>query len=534
MPYDPSNDPVFDAAAARVSAAGNDDVLEKLSTDIGARREENEHPLTTGLLKIPKNIGIGAWKALINTIDTASDIAAQNSPTGLGAKAVGGDEARQALSPSLSEAHPELMKHLKSFTDDWERNDTMRDDVTQGLSQFALPFAGWMKAMGPAGSAMMKFGQGLAAEGATAGSAFDPHDPRMTDLLKMGQEYEGRLGNFMRNISPDGSLMNSYINYMTSREGVTPQEKREGVTEGKWEGRFKNAADSVGGSAAIAGILKFAGHTFKSMRSLSPSAPGRIGPSSQKGQISFHGSGHDFEKFDASKIGTGEGAKAFGHGLYFAENPDVANVYAQKLGKLDPGEVLRAKKYLKDIHGEAASGYQDPRGYIRAAENTANPKTGKKDFVAKTDGKLYEVHIPDEKIAEMVDFDTEMSKQPHILEKLPAQDRESLQSMLDEHDQGDLADLKGNQFNQLIAKTIQEGGLMFEPASGIYDDGKALTAEYLQKNGIPGISFLDGMSRKAGKGTRNFVLFSGDDVEILKKNGQPVKVKDAVEEKSGA
>jgi ADP-Ribosyltransferase in polyvalent proteins len=45
----------------------------------------------------------------------------------------------------------------------------------------------------------------------------------------------------------------------------------------------------------------------------------------------YHGSPHDFERFDLSKIGTGEGAQAYGHGLYFAENPKVAEEYRRAL-----------------------------------------------------------------------------------------------------------------------------------------------------------------------------------------------------------
>ncbi|MEY4346333.1 MAG: hypothetical protein RL032_2165, partial [Pseudomonadota bacterium] len=45
----------------------------------------------------------------------------------------------------------------------------------------------------------------------------------------------------------------------------------------------------------------------------------------------WHGSPHRFSKFDASKIGTGEGAQAYGHGLYLAESQKVANEYASKL-----------------------------------------------------------------------------------------------------------------------------------------------------------------------------------------------------------
>ena len=44
----------------------------------------------------------------------------------------------------------------------------------------------------------------------------------------------------------------------------------------------------------------------------------------------YHGSPYDFERFDMSKIGTGEGAQAYGHGLYFAENhePMAREIYA--------------------------------------------------------------------------------------------------------------------------------------------------------------------------------------------------------------
>ena len=38
----------------------------------------------------------------------------------------------------------------------------------------------------------------------------------------------------------------------------------------------------------------------------------------------YHCWPHDFDKFDLTKIGTGEGAQVYGHGLYFAENPAVS------------------------------------------------------------------------------------------------------------------------------------------------------------------------------------------------------------------
>lgn len=53
----------------------------------------------------------------------------------------------------------------------------------------------------------------------------------------------------------------------------------------------------------------------------------------------YHGSPHDFDRFDISKIGTGEGAQAYGHGLYFAENPATAQSYRDSLSDLKPRKI---------------------------------------------------------------------------------------------------------------------------------------------------------------------------------------------------
>jgi hypothetical protein len=64
---------------------------------------------------------------------------------------------------------------------------------------------------------------------------------------------------------------------------------------------------------------------------------GALGSSGAKlvqpeGIRAYHGSPHDFDRFDLNKIGTGEGAQAYGHGLYFAENEGVARSYRDALG----------------------------------------------------------------------------------------------------------------------------------------------------------------------------------------------------------
>lgn len=45
----------------------------------------------------------------------------------------------------------------------------------------------------------------------------------------------------------------------------------------------------------------------------------------------FHGTPHDFDRFSLDKIGTGEGAQAFGYGLYMTSSADIAKYYRDKL-----------------------------------------------------------------------------------------------------------------------------------------------------------------------------------------------------------
>lgn len=58
------------------------------------------------------------------------------------------------------------------------------------------------------------------------------------------------------------------------------------------------------------------------------------------GITAYHGTPHDFDNFDSSRIGTGEGAQAYGHGLYFAENEKIAQGYRDALTRNQGPEVI--------------------------------------------------------------------------------------------------------------------------------------------------------------------------------------------------
>jgi hypothetical protein len=84
-------------------------------------------------------------------------------------------------------------------------------------------------------------------------------------------------------------------------------------------------------------------------RAGTPKSVGAASSDKPAGMRAFHGTPHDFDKFDLSKIGTGEGAQAYGHGLYLAENERIAKHYKDKLAGMRSSTV---KRILEQQNGD--------------------------------------------------------------------------------------------------------------------------------------------------------------------------------------
>ena len=77
-------------------------------------------------------------------------------------------------------------------------------------------------------------------------------------------------------------------------------------------------------------------------------------------QTVYHGSPHYFDNFSTENIGTGEGAQAFGWGLYFTNQEAIARFYADKLANepkrislIAKNEYLKSrKKSLRDVENK--------------------------------------------------------------------------------------------------------------------------------------------------------------------------------------
>jgi hypothetical protein len=215
----------------------------------------------------------------------------------------------------------------------------------------------------------------------------------------------------------------------------------------------------------------------------------------------YHGSPYDFDKFDLSKIGTGEGAQAYGHGLYFAENPGVAKSYAgmSKTHPVQPdsAHIAAAQDFVK--HG------MDPHEGLRKAYPNASAQEIEAAVVEAKGGfkpNLYKVDLPDDQVAKMLDWDKPLSQQPESVQKLARElgidgSEEALYRQAVSQGMG--------KYSREYAKrnAYEPSGEHLYAALG---RGK-LASDKLRELGVPGIKYLDQGSRSGGKGTSNFVVF---------------------------
>lgn len=221
----------------------------------------------------------------------------------------------------------------------------------------------------------------------------------------------------------------------------------------------------------------------------------------------YHGSPHDFSAFATEHIGKGEGAQAYGRGLYFAENPDIAKGYQRKLGvdallADNPGAGSIVRDLLNANNGDFAKALtQLDREFasdIPGTDNMRNPVYAEAHrFLSQQQpGNLYEVRVRASK-DHMLDWDKPLKDQsPFVQDALRKQ----------------MGDANFQQFADKTGGEYVEYGLGNTHASDLMDAG------------IPGIKYLDASSRDAGGGSHNIVVFDQNLVRIARKNDQPVAV----------
>ena len=225
----------------------------------------------------------------------------------------------------------------------------------------------------------------------------------------------------------------------------------------------------------------------------------------------WHGTPHKIRgNFDINKVGTGEGAQAYGEGMYFTESKDLGNVYRRKLTDESGNRVENPEKSIQlqigrlkeQINRLKESDDPNSAAMVKAYENR----------IAEIDkaGNLYKVDIPDSAIPMMLNWDVPLNQQPNVLENIKRLGaREDLP--------------KG--FSQAIENALQskyfDGQDLYYELTKVYKNPSDLS-KAMQESGFTGIRYLDAQSRGAKEGSSNFVVFKPETVKILEENDIPI------------
>jgi hypothetical protein len=224
----------------------------------------------------------------------------------------------------------------------------------------------------------------------------------------------------------------------------------------------------------------------------------------------YHSSPHDFDKFDLSKLRTGEGANTYGSGFYFAENPAVSGQDGQywkqfynrfPVEEMDTAELLRQHGFQRDPAIATVQGHIDAlkksvsevekRGgaNLEFYQRMLAARERERDVLASgapVGPRTYEVNIK-AKPEELLDWDKPLSAQPNIRDAL---ERET--SHLYHARRTGFPDPTGEEFIKKIA------------------GDHAGVSQELNAIGIPGIRYLDQGSRGARDAKIASIKMTGD------------------------
>jgi hypothetical protein len=269
----------------------------------------------------------------------------------------------------------------------------------------------------------------------------------------------------------------------------------------------------------------------------------------------FHGTPHKVDKFSTEKIGTGEGAQAYGWGLYFAQQIDVAGKYQKTLsgGEYVPIESLR--KYFTP--GNLVPSYgggkdrvisfneKDQGNWsvtVQAVDKQGQPKYGERPRTHFTtpdlklvksaglptaiDGNLYTVDL-DVEPEDLLDWDKPLSDQSPKVKAL-------------------LANYRPSSIPEGRSLESMNGKFLYRMAVGDFADSSDSVAaaksasEFFKSIGIPGIRYADEGSRdnlvvyETGNASGDWLvwrkgLVSGDAGRILSTHSNEADAKAGLE-----
>ena len=354
-----------------------------------------------------------------------------------------------------------------------------------------------------------------------------------------------------------GSTVDQIRSFSELAKAGNEEARREGLRgfmKSHWRGYARQHKDLVGMDEVMASIDEMVdgfsdAEVHRSADFIMKATPRTM--QSSRFMVNFHGTPHTLGqeegfphgRFHLDKIGTGEGAQAFGWGIYFAGKKGVARSYKEYLSKFSNAV---------DVQGVDSISNEDMRGFVEeniarifkattggdsvrllsdigldlklskrkmasllkytagSESDTAKAealieasKLVKKGAItfSRSEGSLYQLDIPDSAETLLIDWDKPLEDQSKdVLAKI----RKALPDVAVALDEGGTLDFKE------VLDNAGEMGMSHKDIS-----------EALQKVGIPGLRFLDGASRADGEGTHNTVIWDQkvlDQIVLMKRN----------------
>jgi hypothetical protein len=237
----------------------------------------------------------------------------------------------------------------------------------------------------------------------------------------------------------------------------------------------------------------------------------------------YHGSPHKFDKFDLSKIGTGEGNAAYGHGINLSGSEDIAKKYRDIQGRASFDPMLNVAHKLMLAGDDPMQTLPSifPHGseseFLAAIERAKNPERG----------HMYEVDIhanPEH----LLDWHKPLKEQSEHVKKALTPIGLGLS---EGGPQGawngriGWADKSGRPLGRVTTGAKRPINVFEEqdPGFSIYRqlgrDEKDQAAKTLQEIGIPGVKYRDQRSFGIPPENQisNYVIFDPSLIEILRR-----------------
>jgi hypothetical protein len=276
-------------------------------------------------------------------------------------------------------------------------------------------------------------------------------------------------------------------------------------------------------------------------------------------QPAYHGSPHLFDKFSTDHIGTGEGAQAFGWGLYFAGKKEIADYYRQTLA----GETFTtadgatwSPDSLEHLNVRVAArknGVDIDATIARAREllETATDQTREilegdiasleglkaRGPLTFNSGRVFEVDIPADD--ELLIWDLPLDQQPErVRAAIEAALTRQLNTSMERGEdwavsawdnllnEWDWSEETGEDFYKAIGGRLDRDPLSGEGSGGSFDDKgnprARLASVWLSEIGVPGHRYLDGVSRNPAGApstdgdTYNYVIYDDSRINVTR------------------